>query len=95
MDAQRLVLLLIFGFSVLMLWEGWEREHRPKPAAQASTAQQQGVPVPVAPSAPSAPVQAATKGAAPTAPAVPAAEAAARGETVRVTTDLVIAEIDK
>ncbi|MEA3191972.1 MAG: YidC/Oxa1 family rane protein insertase [Betaproteobacteria bacterium] len=64
MDSQRLVLMLIFGFSVLMLWEGWEREHRPKPAPQAPS------------------------------PAVPVAEAAARGETVRVTTDLVIAEID-
>jgi YidC/Oxa1 family membrane protein insertase len=94
MDAQRLVLLLIFGFSVLMLWEGWEREHRPKPAAQAPAAQQQGVPVPAAPSAPSTPAQAPTKGAPPPSPAVPAAEAAVRGETVRVTTDLVIAEID-
>jgi YidC/Oxa1 family membrane protein insertase len=92
MDAQRLVLLLIFGFSVLMLWEGWEREHRPKPAAQA--AQQQGVPVPAAPSTPATPAQAATKGAPQAAPVVPAVDAAARGEMVRVTTDLVIAEID-
>ena len=94
MDAQRLVLLLIFGFSMLMLWEDWEREHRPKPAVQAPAAQQQGVPVPAAPSAPATPAQAPAKAAPQAAPAVPAAEAAARGETVRVTTDLVIAEID-
>jgi YidC/Oxa1 family membrane protein insertase len=94
MDAQRLVLLLIFGFSVLMLWEGWEREQRPKPAAHAPAAQQQGVPVPVAPSAPAQATQAAAKAAPQAAPAVLAAEAAARGETVRVTTDLVVAEID-
>ena len=31
MDTQRLILLFIFGFSVLMLWEAWDREHRPKP----------------------------------------------------------------
>jgi YidC/Oxa1 family membrane protein insertase len=45
MDTQRLILLFIFGFSVLMLWEAWEREHRPKPAAVAPAAQQ-GVPSP-------------------------------------------------
>jgi len=95
MDAQRLILLLIFGFSVLFLWEGWEREHRPKPAPQPPAAQQQGVPVPATPAAPGAPTQAPAKGAAQaSAPAVPAAEAAARGETVRVSTDLVTAEID-
>jgi YidC/Oxa1 family membrane protein insertase len=62
----------------------------PPPAAQ----QQQGiVPVPASPAGqPTAPApkgvpQAQT-------PAVPAAEAAPRGETVRVTTDLVVAEID-
>ena len=63
MDAQRLVLLLIFGFSVLMLWEGWEREHRPKPAAQPPAAQQQGIPVPAAPATPATPGQAPTKAA--------------------------------
>src|SRR5919201_2305897 len=35
MDTQRLILLFIFGFSVLMLWEAWEREHQPKPPAHA------------------------------------------------------------
>ena len=92
MDTQRLVLLLIFGFSVLMLWEGWEREHRPKPAPQAPSAQQQGVP---APNAPPATTQTPSK-APPQAPspAAPIAEAAVRGETVRVTTDLVVADID-
>jgi len=45
-DTQRLILLFIFGFSVLMLWEAWERDHRPKPAAVPVT---QGAPVPAAP----------------------------------------------
>jgi len=31
MDTQRLILLFIFGFSLLMLWEAWDKEHRPKP----------------------------------------------------------------
>ena len=91
MDVQRLILLFIFGFSMLMLWEGWEREHRPQPAPQAPSAQQpQGVPVPAAPTAPGqAPAPARSA-----APSVPIAEAAARGETVRITTDLVVADID-
>jgi len=92
MDIQRLILLFIFGFSMLMLWEGWDREHRPKPTPQTQNAQQsQGVPVPAAPAAPGQP---AAPDAKPAAPAVPAVEPQARGETVRVTTDLVVAEID-
>ena len=34
MDTQRLILFFIFGFSVLMLWDAWEKDHRPKPVAQ-------------------------------------------------------------
>ena len=93
MDLQRLILLFIFGFSVLMLWEGWEREHRPKPAPPAPSVQQpQAVPVPAEPTAAGQPPAPAAKPAA--AAAVPMAEVPARGETVRVTTDLVVAEID-
>jgi YidC/Oxa1 family membrane protein insertase len=87
MDTQRLILLFIFGFSVLMLWEAWEKEHRPKPAATApAAAAQQAVPTP-APAAPGA--------AKPPPSAAPAADvAAAKGETIRVTTDLLVADID-
>jgi YidC/Oxa1 family membrane protein insertase len=95
MDVQRLILLFVFGFSVLLLWEGWDRENRPKPPPQGPNAQQQGV-VPVPAPQPGLPAQPpATKGVPQAAaPAVPAAEAAPRGETVRVVTDLVVAEID-
>src|SRR6185295_3409422 len=86
MDTQRLVLLFIFGFSVLMLWESWEREHRPKPApVPEQQAIQPGVPAPAKPAA---------LGGAPSQAVAPAAAAEAKGETIRVTTDLVIAEID-
>jgi len=92
MDTQRLILLFVFGFSVLMLWEAWEKEHRPKPAATAPAAvAQQGVPAPAA--APAAPGGAAPA-AKPPVSAVPAADAAAKGETIRVTTDLLVADID-
>jgi YidC/Oxa1 family membrane protein insertase len=87
MDTQRLILLFIFGFSILMLWEAWERENRPKPPAVSSQAQPSGVPAPA--KAPSAPL-----GAAPSQAVAPAAAAEARGETIRLTTDLVVAEVD-
>jgi YidC/Oxa1 family membrane protein insertase len=94
MDAQRLVLLMIFGFSLLMLWEAWDKHNRPKPAAVAPAAQE-GVPAPAKPaaSAPSA-ASPASPSAGPAAPTVPAAAPASRGEQVRVTTDLLVAEID-
>jgi len=84
MDTQRLILLFIFSFSLLMLWEAWEKESRPKPPPPAL---QQGVPTPEKPAA-AKPV--------PTAPAagIPAAEAAAKGETLRITTDFMVADID-
>jgi YidC/Oxa1 family membrane protein insertase len=93
MDTQRLILFFVFGFSLLMLWDAWEKDHRPKPvpAAAATT----GVPAPVAKaelkpaaSAAPAPAQASEAG-------VPGGAApAAKGEAIVVRTDLVIAEID-
>ncbi|HET9349980.1 MAG TPA: membrane protein insertase YidC [Burkholderiales bacterium] len=82
MDTQRLILLVIFSFSLLMLWEAWEKEKRPKPPPAAAT-EQPGVPAPAKPAPPVAKPSAA----------VPGAEAA-KGEVIRVSTDLVVAEID-
>ena len=89
MDTQRLILLVIFGFSVLMLWEAWQKESQPMQTAPAVTQQ---VPVPASPGiqpgqrAPSVSGQ----------PSVPAAsvQPTAKGEAIRVKTDLFIAEID-
>src|SRR6186997_964828 len=91
MDTQRLILLVIFSFSLLMLWEAWEKENRPKPPPASPTAQQ-GIPVPAKPAASAAPAAQAPS-AAPSG-SVPAATAAAQGELVRVSTDLMIAEVD-
>jgi len=44
MDTKRLVLFVIFSFSILMLWEAWQRDAAP--AAPAVTAQQQDASVP-------------------------------------------------
>jgi len=95
MDTQRLILFFVFGFSVLMLWDAWEKDHRPKPAPQAQASS--ATTVPASPAKPAA----APAGAAPaTAPAsagsVPGAVApAAKGEIIVVRTDLVVAEIDR
>src|SRR5437868_9001682 len=90
MDTQRLILLFIFGFSVLMLWEAWEKEHRPKPAATTAPAMQQSVPTPSKP--PAGATAAAPTGASSVVPQ--AGTAAEKGETIRVRTDLLLAEID-
>ena len=89
MDTQRLVLFFVFGFSMLMLWDAWEKDHRPKPVPQAQVSS--AVPTPAS-------KPAAQPGATP--PAVPvstvpgAAAPAAKSETVVVRTDLIVAEID-
>ena len=93
MDTQRLILFFIFGFSLLMLWEAWEKEHRPQPAPQAqvsSAVPSSAVPGPSAkagaqPPAAPRPAEGSIPG---------AAAPAAKGETITVRTDLVIAEID-
>jgi YidC/Oxa1 family membrane protein insertase len=90
MDTQRLILFFIFGFSLLMLWDAWEKENRPRPVPQASSAA-------VAPTQadkpdatpPTAAPQRAVDGGIPG-----AATPAVRGEKIVVHTDLVIAEID-
>jgi YidC/Oxa1 family membrane protein insertase len=87
MDTQRLVLFVIFSFSILMLWDAWQREQRPPaPAQQAqSPAQPAGVPTPSAPAQPAAPGRppAVTPDAVPT-----TAAAAPARELVKVETDL-------
>jgi YidC/Oxa1 family membrane protein insertase len=74
-----------------MLYEAWEKEHRPKPAVTSPAASaQQGVP---APSASASTGDAASPK--PPVSAVPAVDSAAKsGEIVRVTTDLLVADID-
>src|SRR5712691_1629468 len=80
MDTQRLILFFVFSFSLLLLWEAWQKEHRPVvPAVPTS---------PLSAPAPGAPV------AAPGASVVPAVNAPQGGQRVRVRTDTVVAEID-
>src|SRR4249920_206083 len=32
MDTQRLILFVVFSFSLLLLWEAWQKETKPAPA---------------------------------------------------------------
>ncbi|MDY0045890.1 MAG: membrane protein insertase YidC [Thauera propionica] len=38
MDQRRLILFLVFSFSLVMLWEGWIKHNNPQPAPQATAA---------------------------------------------------------
>ncbi len=82
MDNQRLILLLVFGFSVLMLWQAWEREHAPQAPAQQVAA----------PGVSKEPAKAVGGG--PSVAAPTSTPATVTGETIRVQTDLLIAEFN-
>jgi YidC/Oxa1 family membrane protein insertase len=81
MDNQRLILLLVFGFSVLMLWQAWERERAPQPPTQVG-----------APGISKEAGKAVSAGPSVSAPA--SAPAPVAGETIRVQTDLLSAEFN-
>ena len=88
MDTQRLILFMLFTFSVFFLVDAWQKDKQPP---------RQMTPAPVSVDGPAAtPVPTST-------PALPAAPAVAqlpvggelqKGQTVRVETDVFVAEID-
>ncbi len=86
MDTRRLILLLVFSFSLLMLWDAWQQERNPQQAPQTV---EQGVQSKDVPN-PSLPASATT-----VPQTGPAAEAAAPQEPIRVRTDLFDADIDR
>src|SRR3982751_3096502 len=71
MDTQRLIALIVFSFTSLLLWDAWQKQHAPKVQAPPSAAVQAGVPAQPAPTAavPSATPSTATPPAGSTAPA--------------------------
>ncbi len=86
MDTQRLILFFVFSFSLLMIWEAWQKENRP-PQAPAAAGPATGVPTsPPTPSA--APKSAATV------PTAPGDATQPTHERVRVSTDAMVVEID-
>ena len=40
MDTRRLVLFVIFSFSIMMLWDAWQQKNHPKPTVQQQSQQQ-------------------------------------------------------
>ena len=40
MDTQRLILMLVFFFSCMMLWEAWQRQGQPQAGVVAPVATQ-------------------------------------------------------
>ncbi|MEF8700347.1 MAG: membrane protein insertase YidC [Candidatus Accumulibacter sp. UW20] len=87
MDNRRLLLLLVFSFSLVMLWDAWQKYNQPKAVATAAVGVAQ-TPTPQ----PSASLHTPLPGAPATTPVVPTGE---KSETVKVKTDLFVAEVSK
>ena len=84
MDTQRLILFVVFSFSLLMLWENWQKHDQP-PATVSTTTQTAATSV--------APVPTLDQQHAALAPAA-VAQGLVNGARAVVTTDVVRAEID-
>jgi len=86
MDNRRLLLLIVFSFSLVMLWDAWQKYSQPKTASAASAASAQA-PAPQPSTNLHAPL--------PAAPVTAAMAAADSTETVTVKTDLFVAEVSR
>ncbi|MFP5419633.1 MAG: membrane protein insertase YidC, partial [Gammaproteobacteria bacterium] len=82
MDNQRLILFIVFSFSLLLLWESWQSKNAPPPVAPTAAS------VPAA-SMPPAPSQALNAPA-----AAPVQTGVSKGARAVVVTDVLQASID-
>ena len=92
MDTRRLILFFIFSFSLVMLWDAWQKQqaklNAPPAAVAGAPTKDAGIPQPSQPlPAPAVP------GAVPGVAAPVAAPAAAPGAKIRVKTDVMLADI--
>jgi len=93
MDNQRLILLLVFIFSLFMLWDGWQRQNQPIPVVSKEAAQQTASPIPGTAPTPTTSLS-STPPASPSSLPMPAQAAlSATGAKALVKTDLYLAEI--
>jgi YidC/Oxa1 family membrane protein insertase len=92
MDNRRLILLLVFSFALIMLWEAWQKQNAPHPAAPSASAA--STPAVTAAAAPT-PLANALPGATPlaAAPGAGGVDSPAKVATAVVRTDLFEAEI--
>ena len=93
MDNRRIILLMIFSFSLVMLWDAWQKYSQPKPPAQVAAQNSVSTPQPTTNLQASAAVPAPAIANAPAAPTGAAAPAAGAGETITIKTDLYTADI--
>ncbi len=87
MDTQRLILFLVFSFSIFLLWGEWQKEKNPPPVpAKTAPAAQKPADVPATPTAtvPTGSVPAVA----------PVGAPPASGQRITIKTDLYTAEID-
>ena len=100
MDTQRLILFLVFSFSLMFLWEAYQKHVNPPPALPAKSATTPATGPSSTPSQKPADVPTTTATAAGAAavpggpPGTPAAAVAPQGQQVTVRTDLYTATID-
>jgi len=93
MDTQRLILFFVFSFSLLLLWDAWQKEHRPPVPAVAQSGKQG--PAQASVPSPSVPTQAAPAPQQKPGDAIPPAlPGQAKNEKLTVKTDNYIADID-
>ncbi|HJV28363.1 MAG TPA: membrane protein insertase YidC [Aromatoleum sp.] len=85
MDQRRLILFLVLSFSILMLWEGWQKQHQPVPAPAANA--------PQATSAADGAVPTPSSSAAAVPPTADAQAAVSNAPRVTVRTDMLVAEV--
>ncbi|MGA9665539.1 MAG: membrane protein insertase YidC [Gallionella sp.] len=101
MDFQRLFLFLIFAFSLIMVWDGWQRYQHPEPNIQAGAPTSKDLPKLQAVPAVTNPTQIATDIAPAVVPAANPGQSAtasnpplATGKTIHVKTDLLDVDIN-
>ena len=94
MDNQRLILLLVFLFSLFMLWDGWQRHNQPiPPSANGQTALQAASQTPGVAPTPTTTLSALPSASSSAVPMPAQAAVMAPGIKAVVKTDLYLAEI--
>jgi len=85
MDTRRLILVFVFSFSLVMLWEAWQKYNNPQAPLATTPAASAIAPVPETTA--SAPVSAASV------PEGSAASPSAKAEIIKIKTDLFVADV--
>lgn len=85
MDTRRLILVFVFSFSLVMLWEAWQKYNNPQVPLATAPAATATAPVPE--------ITASTPVSAASVPEGSAAATSAKAEIIKVKTDLFVADV--